>query len=111
MKATKSTGNVFLDIGFDKFEADELAVKSDLVALVLKAMRLRKLTQSKAATMCGTDQPTLSKALNGRLDSITIDRLAKWLVCLGGKVEISVKRPRRRDDRYVKGSLRVNAEF
>ncbi len=90
MKATKSSGNVFADIGFDALEAQELAVKADLLALVLKAMRERKLTQTQAAALCGVDQPTLSKALSGRLDSITIDRIARWLVALGQSVRIEV---------------------
>lgn len=90
MKATKSSGNVFADIGFDALEAQELAVKADLLALVLKAMRERKLTQTQAAALVGVDQPTLSKALSGRLDSITIDRIARWLVALGQSVRIEV---------------------
>ena len=44
MKMTKSSGNVFADIGFDAIEAEELAVKGDLLSLVLKAMRKKKLT-------------------------------------------------------------------
>lgn len=95
MKATKSSGNVFADIGFDAMEAQELAVKADLLALVMKAMREKKLTQKQAAAVVGVDQPTLSKALSGRLDSITIDRIAIWLVALGQSVRIEVARKKR----------------
>ncbi len=95
MNVTRSSGNVFADIGFDKIEADELAAKSDLIALLTRAIRLRKLTQREAAQLCGTDQPTLSKVLRGRLESVTIDRLARWIVALGGEVRISVSAPGR----------------
>jgi predicted XRE-type DNA-binding protein len=88
MKVTKSSGNVFVDLGFDPVEAETLAVKADLVTLVARAIRLRKLTQTEAAKLCGIDQGTLSKALGGKLHSITIERLAKWLLALGWNVTI-----------------------
>jgi predicted XRE-type DNA-binding protein len=106
MKVTKSSGNVFADIGFDAVEAEALAVKADLLSLVLKAMRERKLTQKDAAALCGVDQPTLSKALSGRLESITIDRIARWLVALGKSVRINVEAKKRGAER---GSLSVRA--
>lgn len=106
MKATKSSGNVFADIGFDALEAQELAVKADMLSLVLKTMRERKLTQKEAAALCGVDQPTLSKALSGRLESITIDRIARWLVALGKSVRINVEAKKRGAER---GSLSVRA--
>lgn len=108
MRATKSDGNVFDDIGLDEIEAAELAAKADLVALLMRVIRRRALSQVQAARLCGIDQPTLSKALNGKLESITIDRLAKWIVALGGRVRITVKPPTQRGGRF-KGSMRVEA--
>ena len=93
IRFTKSSGNVFSDIGFDDAEAEELAAKADLLALIARVIRTRKLSQSQAARLCGVDQPTLSKALSGRLDGITIDRLTRWLVTLGLQVEINVRMP------------------
>jgi predicted XRE-type DNA-binding protein len=107
MKATKGSGNVFADIGFDEIEAEELAAKSDLVALLLRAMRARKLSQVAAARLVGTDQPTLSKVLRGKFDSITIDRLAKWIVALGGRIEIRIAPPKARRGAY-RGTMRVS---
>lgn len=106
MKAMKSSGNVFADIGFDSMEAQELAVKADLLALVMKAMRAKKLTQTEAAALCGVDQPTLSKALSGHLDSITINRIARWLVALGQSVRIEVT-PKKRG--AARGTMTVLA--
>jgi predicted XRE-type DNA-binding protein len=106
MKVTKSGGNVFRDIGLDEIEAEELAVKADLVTLLMRAIRQRNFSQVKAAQICNTDQPTLSKALNGKLDSLTIDRIAKWIVVLGGRVEIQVKQPKGRDGVY-RGGMKV----
>lgn len=86
-----SSGNVFADIGFSPAEAEELAVKSALIADMFDTIKRRHLTQNEAAKLCGTDQPTLSKVLRGRVESITIDRLAGWLTALGRTVEIRVR--------------------
>ena len=85
-----SSGNVFLDIGFDENEAEELTVKSSLIIAIDRTIEARKLTQKKAAAICGTDQPTFSKVLRGRMESITIGRLAFWLTALGQDVRIVV---------------------
>jgi predicted XRE-type DNA-binding protein len=86
-----SSGNVFADIGFTPAEAAELTAKSSLIIAIKDTIGQRKLTQQEAARLCGTDQPTLSKVFRGRMESVTIDRLANWLNALGRDVEIVVK--------------------
>ena len=85
-----SSGNVFADIGFTEAEAAELTTKSTLVDALAETITRRRLTQRQAAQLCGTDQPTLSKVLRGRMESITIDRLTLWLIALGRTVEIRI---------------------
>ncbi len=87
----ESTGNVFADLGFGPAEAEELTAKSALILAMKDIMAQRPLTQKEAAHVCGTDQPTLSKVLHGRMESVTIDRLAHWLTALGQDVEITVR--------------------
>lgn len=99
------SGNVFADLGFAPEEAGELAVKSSLITAIGETIRARGLTQQEAAQLCRTDQPTLSKVLRGRVESVTIDRLAAWLTALGRTVEIRI-RPYDRHD--VAGRLIVS---
>lgn len=87
----KSSGNVFADIGFTPAEAAELSAKSRLITAIGETIERRKLTQVEAARRCGTDQPTLSKVLRGRMESVTIDRLTAWLMALGRTIEIRVR--------------------
>ncbi len=87
----KGSGNVFRDIGFSAEKAAELTVKSSLIDAISETIEQRKLTQKQAAELCATDQPTLSKVLRGRMDSVTIDRLTAWLTALGRTVEIHVR--------------------
>lgn len=87
----QSSGNVFADLGFSQAAVAELTVKSTLISTISDTIKERKLTQKDAAELCGTDQPTLSKVLRGRMESVTIDRLAAWLNALGRTVEIHVR--------------------
>jgi predicted XRE-type DNA-binding protein len=87
----KGSGNVFADLGFGPAAAAELTVKSSLISAIGDTIQQRDLTQQQAARLCGTDQPTLSKVLRGRMESVTIDRLAAWLNALGRTVEIRVR--------------------
>ncbi len=91
MDLEESSGNVFADLGFSPGEAEELTAKSTLILAMKGVMTDRALTQKQAAKVCGTDQPTLSKVLHGRMDSVTLDRLAHWLTALGQDVEITVR--------------------
>ena len=102
----KSSGNVFADMGFAPAEAAELTVKSALMTSVSDTIKARKLTRQEAARLCGTDQPTLSKVLRGRMESVTIDRLTARLTALGRTVEIRV----RPFDRRAKAGQFVMAE-
>ena len=91
IEAHRGSGNVFRDLGFSAAEAAELAVKSALIDAITDTIEQRELTQKEAAKLCGTDQPTLSKVLRGRMESVTIDRLTGWLTALGRTVEIRVR--------------------
>ncbi len=112
IRVEKSSGNVFLDLGFDEAEAAELLAKAKLSLELQRVIRARGLTQEQAATLCGTDQPTLSKVLSGRMTSISMDQLTRWLNALGRSVEIKSSAPAARQRpsssaRSASGSLRV----
>jgi predicted XRE-type DNA-binding protein len=65
-------------------------VKRRLISEIGHTIVLRRITQAEAARLCGTDAPTLSKILRGRLGSVTIDTLAAWLSALGRPIEIRI---------------------
>lgn len=68
-------------------------VRSDLRVIFGQVLAEAGLSQTRAAKVCFTDQPTLSKILSGRSDSVSTDQLLRWLVQLGCTVEISVQSP------------------
>ncbi|MGC2277651.1 MAG: helix-turn-helix transcriptional regulator [Candidatus Binatus sp.] len=99
----KSSGNVFADIGFTPAEAAELSAKSRLISALDETIKRRRLTQLEAAQRCGTDQPTLSKVLRGRMESVTMDRLTAWLTALGRTVEVRVRPYDSKQNRPARG--------
>jgi predicted XRE-type DNA-binding protein len=103
MKITKSTGNVFADLGLPAPE--ERLAKAKLAAEIARVIAARRLTQRAAAAVMGIDQPKVSHLLHGRLAGFSTDRLLTWLTALGRDVEIIVRTPRRRRQ----GRLRVSA--
>ena len=84
-----SSGNVFADLNLP--QADDLLVKAELAAKIIKGIQQRRLTQSQAATILGIDQPKISALKQGKLSGFSIERLMRFLMLLGRDVEIIVK--------------------
>jgi predicted XRE-type DNA-binding protein len=80
-------------------------VRSDLRVIFGRVVADAGLSQTRAAKVCLTDQPTLSKVLSGRSDSVSTDQLLRWLVQLGCRVEISVQYPNTLTSGAIKASL------
>lgn len=90
-KITRSGGNIFKDIGLPN--ADEHAIKADIVIRLAKLIEQKGLSQSKAAILTGIAQPDLSKLLRGHFAGFSLDRLVQAILALGSDVEIRVKKP------------------
>ena len=66
LKVTRSTGNVFEDLGFDKETAENLRIRSALMIEVEQLIRRRNLTQAQAAKLFGVSQPRVSDLMRGK---------------------------------------------
>ena len=84
---TLGSGNVYADFGFPNPE--EAKTKADLAMLITRTIRNRNLTQQQAAELMGIDQPKVSKIVRGLLSEFTIERLMKFVLCLGFDIEIT----------------------
>ena len=94
LRKTRSTGNVFKDVGFSNEEAEHLRVRADLMVALEKAIAKRRLTQAQAAKLLGVTQPRVSDLLRGRIDLFSVDTLIDMLACLGITVRLVLKAPR-----------------
>ena len=95
VKLTRSSGNVFRDLGFSGGEAEYLNVRADLMVNLQKVITARGLKQAEAAELLGVTQPRVSDLMGGRIDLFSIDTLVDMLVRLGVRIRL-VLQPRRR---------------
>ncbi len=94
IRAEKSSGNVFADLGFPHPERELL--KARLTLEVYRLIRKRGLTQSVAGKILGIRQPHVSALMRNRSGSFSVERLMDFLTALGQDVEISVRPARGR---------------
>jgi predicted XRE-type DNA-binding protein len=73
--AIKSSGNVFVDLGYSPDEAAILQMRADLMANLRKFIKARKLTQSKAAEMLGVSQSRVSDLARGKWEKFSLEML------------------------------------
>ena len=88
---TKSSGNIFRDLGFSEERSAELILKSSLLQALQETIRERGWKQSEAATQLGIDQAKVSKLLAGQMAGFSVERLVHFLSLLGHDVEVTVK--------------------
>ncbi len=96
IKPTKSSGNVFEDLGFPAEEAALLQLKTDLKIAIEREVKRRKLTPKKLTQVLDIQQSQVSDLLTGKVSKMTVDKLTKYLHRMGVKVEIKTKSPKTR---------------
>jgi predicted XRE-type DNA-binding protein len=92
MKMTRSSGNVFTDLGFDKETAENLRLRADLMIELREVIQRKGLTQAQAAKLFGVSQPRISDLVRGKISLFTIDMLVNMLARAGKKVVLQTKR-------------------
>ena len=91
-KVTKSSGNVFEDLGFDTAESENLKLRAQLMRELETLIHDKRLTQSDTAELLGIQLWRVSDLVRGKIDRFCIDMLVKLLAKTGRQVEIKVKR-------------------
>ena len=94
-RLTRSSGNVFRDLGFPPDKAEQLLVRADLMIRLEKELGSRGLKQAQAAELLGITQPRVSDLLRGRVELFSADALIDMLARLGIKVRIVASARRR----------------
>jgi predicted XRE-type DNA-binding protein len=91
-KMRRSSGNVFLDLGFSAEKATNLKMRSDLMIRLSKLIETRGLTQAQAADLFGVTQPRISDLVRGKINRFSVDTLIAMLGHAGVKVQIVLGR-------------------
>ena len=92
VKVTRSSGNVFSDLGFDKAEAESLRLRSELMMRIDDFYRRSGMTQAAAAKVLGITQPRLNALLKGRIGLFSLDTLVTIATRAGLNVSLVVKK-------------------
>ena len=89
-RITKSSGNVFADLGFEQAEAENLLVRSKLMAAIKTYIKSEGITQEEAAKRFHVAQPRISEIYQGKIDLFSVDKLINMLARVGQHVEITI---------------------
>jgi len=73
--AVKSSGNVFVDLGYSSDEAAILQMRADLMANLRKFIKAKKLSQTKAAELFGVSQSRVSDLARGKWEKFSLEML------------------------------------
>lgn len=87
-KVETSSGNVFVDLGFQ--DAEERLLKAKLATKIAQLIESKGWTQAQTAERTGLDQPKVSRLLRGQLSGFSADRLFAVLNRLGHSVEVRI---------------------
>ena len=89
-KTTKSSGNVFLDLGFDPAEAAVLQMRANLMSDLRSYIEDNGLTQADAAKRLGIAQSRVSDLVRGKWDKFSLEMLITLEARLGRTVQMNL---------------------
>ena len=87
-RVTKSSGNVFVDLGFPPEEAAVLAMRAELMAKLRNLIDDHGWTQQEASTRLGIAQSRVSDLVRGKWDKFSLDMLVTLAARVGQRPSI-----------------------
>ncbi len=84
----KSSGNVFIDLGYAPEEAAILQMRADLMVKLRKFIETRKLTQANAAKILCISQSRVSDLIRGKWERFSLEMLVTLATRAGMQVSL-----------------------
>jgi len=88
-RVTRSSGNIFLDLGFPAHEASVMLLRAQLAEALRSWMERERLTQAQTAKRLGIAQPRVSEIVRGKVELMSLDYLAG--LCARAKVDVGLR--------------------
>jgi predicted XRE-type DNA-binding protein len=85
---TESSGNVFLDLGFEPHVATVMLLRAELAETLRRWIEREGLTQAAAAEQLAVSQPRVSEIVRGKVDLLSLDYLVGLCARAGIVVEL-----------------------
>ena len=82
----KSSGNVFIDLGYSPEEAAVLQMRADLMVKLRKFIEAEKLTQANAAKILCISQSRVSDLIRGKWERFSLEMLITLATRAGMRV-------------------------
>jgi predicted XRE-type DNA-binding protein len=89
-RTSKSTGNVFVDLGFEPAEAAVLQMRATLMGDLRLYIEQNQLTQAEAAKRLGIAQSRVSDLVRGKWEKFSLEMLITLETRLGRKVRVEL---------------------
>jgi predicted XRE-type DNA-binding protein len=87
-RAIASSGNVFIDLGFDEAEAHVMALRALLIVRLRERLQEERCTQVEAAKRLGMTQVQVSALLKGARRDFSMDMLLMLAIRAGLEPEL-----------------------
>lgn len=84
----ESSGNVFVDLGFDPAEAEVLKLRAEVMIRTTEQLKARGWTQAEAARHLGITQPRVSRLVKGKVEDFSLDMLLTLATRAGLRPEL-----------------------
>lgn len=88
-RVTKSSGNIFLDLGFPPEEAAILQMRAEIMADLRKFITTKKLTQAKAAELFGVSQSRVSDLIRDKWEKFSLEMLIALATKAGMRISLN----------------------
>lgn len=85
----KSSGNIFLDLGFPPHEGSVMLLRAQLAEALRRWMERESLTQAQAAKRLGIAQPRISEIVRGKVELLSLDYLVG--LCAKAGLDVGVR--------------------
>ncbi len=89
-KPTKSSGNIFQDLGFEPAEAAVLQMRANVMSDLRLYIENNQLTQADAAKRMGIAQSRVSDLVRGKWDKFSLEMLITLEARLGRNVRVEL---------------------
>ncbi|MGB4859835.1 MAG: XRE family transcriptional regulator [Dokdonella sp.] len=87
-RVTESSGNVFVDLGFDPAEAEVMKLRAEVMIKMEQHIKAQGWTQIEAAKRLGISQPRVSSLTKGKTKDFSLDMLVTLAMRAGMHPEL-----------------------
>ena len=90
----KKNRSVFKDLGFNEQESLTLTIKANLYGKLLDVVSEKKIKPRGLEKLLDVPQPRISELLNGKMSTLSIEKLLSYLERMGVEAAVSFRSKR-----------------